>query len=109
MRRRGWHIFPGARVYGKSMVGPSGTKAPVDSAALQERLSRFLGIWEAVSVAFLTKLGGCLLLTCSVLNSETKKKKKSNLPGMLSSAKIADAQNEKVHHTSGAWEPSGSY
>ena len=36
-------------------------------------------------------------------------KKKSNLPGMLSSAKIADAQNEKVHHTSGAWEPSGSY
>ena len=39
-------------------------------------LSRFLGIWEAVSVAFLTKLGGCLLLTCSVLNNETNKKKK---------------------------------
>lgn len=38
-----------------------------------------------------------------------RKKKKSNLPGMLSSAKIADAQNKKVHHTSGAWEPSGSY
>lgn len=28
------------------------------------------------AVAFLTKLGGCLLLTWSVLNSETKEKKK---------------------------------
>ena len=42
--KEGWHVFPGARAYGSPMAGPSGTKPPVDSAALQERLSRFLGI-----------------------------------------------------------------
>ena len=31
----------------------------------------------------------------------TLNNKKSNLPGMLSLAKIADAPNEKAHHTSG--------
>lgn len=50
------------------------------------------------AVAFVIKLGGCSLLTCSVLNSGGKK---NNLSGMLSSAETADAPSEKAHHTSG--------
>lgn len=68
MVRRGWHIFPGGRAFGNSMVGPHGTKALVYGTALQERLSRFLSSWEVVSRGILYKAGW--LLTADMFSFE---------------------------------------
>lgn len=68
MVRRGWHIFPGVRAFGNSMVGPHGTKALVYGTALQERLSRFLSSCEVVSRGILYKAGW--LLTADMFNFE---------------------------------------
>lgn len=81
MVRRGWHIFPGVRAFGNSMVGPNATKALVYGTALQEGSANSSTAVKLSAVAFLAKLGGCSLLTCSVLSSEKKKK---TLTGMLS-------------------------
>lgn len=68
MVRRGWHIFPGVRAFGNSMVGPHGTKALVYGTALQEGLSRFLSSCEVVSRGILYKAGW--LLTADMFSFE---------------------------------------
>lgn len=62
------------------MVGPSGTKALVHGSVLQDSADSSAAV-ELSAMAFFTKLGGCSLLTFSVLSSEKKikKKKKTSL------------------------------
>lgn len=76
-----WHIFLGRRAFGSPWWVPVAQRLLCMVLCYKKDSADSSAAVELSAVAFFTKLGGCSLLTFSVLSSEKKikKKKKTSL------------------------------
>ena len=77
---RGWHTFPEGKTFGNAMVS-QGHKGLWGGGLLdKEGPAEPSAAAKLSAVAFFATLGGCSMLTCSVLSSSEK----DEITGMLS-------------------------